>query len=257
MPLQEEGMAILREWKKFTLHQGALYHCHTPARELEEVMQLVVPMAHRVAAMNWCHRDTGHQGQQQILSLLQDQFWWPGMAMQMQRAISGCERCIHHEGTCAKALLQTILVTSPLELLHVDFTGIEMMMEPDQPPHVMNVLVLCDHFTRHIIVHMWLVVWLQKLVCQVPAARVHINLQSTGQAPEWLKEPTLKGNIISKLCELMGIQKVQEHCTVPSPDHMDKWSEPTKCWCRGWLEKLGKDLEGWLAKAFTRVGACL
>ena len=58
----EEGMTILREWKKFTLHQGALYHCHTPARELEEAIQFVVPMAPRVAAMNVCHRDAGHQG---------------------------------------------------------------------------------------------------------------------------------------------------------------------------------------------------
>ena len=90
----EEGMAILREWKKFMLHQGALYYHHSLARELEEVMQFVVPMAHRVAAMNGCHRDAGHQGQQQTLSLLQDQFWWPDMAMQMERAISSCERCI-------------------------------------------------------------------------------------------------------------------------------------------------------------------
>ena len=75
------------------------------------------------------------------------------MAMQMQRAISGCERCIHHEGAHAKALLQTILVTSPLELLHVDFTSIEMVMELDQPPHVVNVLVLCDHFTRHVMAY--------------------------------------------------------------------------------------------------------
>ena len=34
------------------------------------------------------------QGQRQTLSLLQDQFWWPGMAMQMQKVINGCERCI-------------------------------------------------------------------------------------------------------------------------------------------------------------------
>ena len=61
--MMEEGMAILRERKKFTLHQGALYHCHTLARELEEALQLVVPKAHRVVAMNRCHRDMGHQGQ--------------------------------------------------------------------------------------------------------------------------------------------------------------------------------------------------
>ena len=64
--------------------------------------------------------------------------------MQMQRVISSCERCIHHEDVCAKALLQTILVTSPLKLLHVDFTSIETMMELDQPPHVVNILALCD-----------------------------------------------------------------------------------------------------------------
>ena len=81
----EEGMAIIRESKKFMPHQSALYHHHTPARELEEALQFVVPMAHRVAAMNGCHRDVGHQGQQQTLSLLQDWIWWSGMAMQMQR----------------------------------------------------------------------------------------------------------------------------------------------------------------------------
>ena len=55
----EEGMAILREWKKFLLHVGALYHHHTLEGELEEAMQLVVPMAHKVVAMNGCHRDAG------------------------------------------------------------------------------------------------------------------------------------------------------------------------------------------------------
>ena len=42
--VMEEDMAILREWTKFMLHQGALYHCHTLARELEEAMWFVVPM---------------------------------------------------------------------------------------------------------------------------------------------------------------------------------------------------------------------
>ena len=68
--MMEEGMAILRERKKFTLYWGALYHHHTLARELEEALQFVVPMVYRVSAMNRCHRDVGHQGQWQSLSLL-------------------------------------------------------------------------------------------------------------------------------------------------------------------------------------------
>ena len=131
----EEGIAILREWKKFMLYQGALYHQHTPAGELEEVMWFIVPMAQRVVAVNRCHRGARHQGQQQTLSLL---FWWPGMTMQMQKVISDCERCIWLEGARTKASLQTILFTSHLELLHVDFTSIETMMELDQPPHIVN-----------------------------------------------------------------------------------------------------------------------
>ena len=106
----EEGMAILREKKKFILHQGVFYHHHTLAGELEEALWFVVPMAHRVVAMNGCHRDAEHQGLWQTLSLLQDGFCWPGMAMQIQKVISSCERCIQYEGTWVKSPLQAILV---------------------------------------------------------------------------------------------------------------------------------------------------
>ena len=34
----EDGKTILQEWKKLTLYQGALDHCHTPVGELEEVL---------------------------------------------------------------------------------------------------------------------------------------------------------------------------------------------------------------------------
>ena len=54
-------MAILRERKTFMLHQGALYHCHTAAREVEEMMQFIVPTDHTVGAMNGCHKDAGYQ----------------------------------------------------------------------------------------------------------------------------------------------------------------------------------------------------
>ena len=74
----EEGTAILREWKKFMLHQSAFYHSHTLVRELEKAIHFVVPTAHRVVAMNRCHRQVEHQGQRQTMSLLQEKFWLPG-----------------------------------------------------------------------------------------------------------------------------------------------------------------------------------
>ena len=62
-----DGKAILWEQKKLMLYQGALYHGHTPVGELEEVLWFIGPIAHWVAAMNGCHWDAGHQGQQETL----------------------------------------------------------------------------------------------------------------------------------------------------------------------------------------------
>ena len=40
-----------------------------------------------------------------------------------------------------------------LDLLHVDFTSIETMLEPNQSPRVANVLVFQDHFMKHMLAY--------------------------------------------------------------------------------------------------------
>ena len=47
-----------------------------------------------------------------------------------------------------------IIVTTHLELLHAGFTSIETTVELDQPPNVVNLLVFCNHFTKHIMAYM-------------------------------------------------------------------------------------------------------
>ena len=235
----EEGMAILREWKKSMHHQGALYHHHTLDREMEEVMQFVVPMAHRVVAMNGCHRDTGHQGQEQTLSLLQNQFWWPGMAMWMQRVISSCERCIHHEGSHAMALLQTILVIPFLELLYVDFTSIEKKMDLDQPPHEGNVLVFCDHFMRHVMTYVTPdqnAKSVAKLLWQgyIPIFGAPVKLLSDWGA-------NFESNIIRELCKLMGIWKVRTSTYYPKTNGQVEQAHQML------MQIIGKLRKGWKA----------
>ena len=46
--------------------------------------------------------------------------------------------------------MQPIIVTAPLELLHIDFTSIKTTTEFDQPQNVVNILVFCNHFTKHV-----------------------------------------------------------------------------------------------------------
>ena len=238
----EEGKTILREQKKLTLYQGALSHCNMPTGELEEVLQFVVPKAHRVAAMNGCHWDAGHQGQQQTFCLLHDQFWWPGMSAQIQKAISSCEQCIQHEGSHAKAPMWPIIVTTPLELLHVDFTSIKTTMELDQPPNVVNLLVICDHFTKHIMAY----VTLDQTAKTVAKFLWQGCISIFGALAKILSDSgaNFKSNIMKDLCELMDIWKVR---TSPYHDQTNGQVEWTHLMLMHMIEKLSKDRKAdWL-----------
>ena len=75
------------------------------------------------------------------------------MANQMRQFIKACTCCIQYEGGFPKTPLCPIVATAPLDLLHVDFTSIETMLEPNQSPRVANVLVFQDHFTKHMLAY--------------------------------------------------------------------------------------------------------
>ena len=124
-----------------------------PMGEVEEILQFVIPKAHQITALIGCHRDAGHQGCQQTQFLLQDHFWWPGMVDQMQMMLQNGRRCIWHKGAQSKVPLHPIIVTAPLELLHIDYMSIGTMMELNKPPKVVNFLVFQDHFTKHIMAY--------------------------------------------------------------------------------------------------------
>ena len=105
------------------------------------MLLFMVPEAHQTAALNGCHWDAGHQGHDHTLSLLQECFWWPGLAKQMRQIIKACRHCLQYEGSTPKVHLCLIFATASLDLLHVDFTSIETTMELDRSPRVTNVLV--------------------------------------------------------------------------------------------------------------------
>ena len=85
--------------------------------------------------------------------------------------------------------------------------GDEMMMELDQSPNVVNVLVFCDHFTSLVMAYVTpdqTKKTVAKFLWQghISIFRVLAKLQSYQGA-------TIESNNISELCELMGIQKVR------------------------------------------------
>ena len=71
----------------------------------------------------------------------------------MQKSIKNCVHFLQHKGNLPKVPLHQIVATAPLDLLHVDFTSIEMTMELNQPPRVSNVLVFQDYFMKYDMVY--------------------------------------------------------------------------------------------------------
>ena len=176
----EEGQLILQNWQNLTIHQGALYLCSMPKGETKDLLLFVVPKVYHVTTLSGCHRDAGDQGHDHTLPLLWGHFWWLGMANQMQQSIKSCMHCLQHEGNLSKAPLCPIVATAPMDLLHVDFTSIEMTLELNRLPKVANVLVFQDHFIKHIMAYVTPPI---RQLKQSPSSCIRVTSQSLGLQP--------------------------------------------------------------------------
>ena len=107
-------------------------------------MQFVLPSKYRKMAIQGCHDDVGHMGIAQSVNLLQDQFYWLGMAKEMTQHVWKCMRCNCFKKRVERAPLEPILATHPMQIVHIDFLTIES--RKTDKDH--NVLVVTDQFTR-------------------------------------------------------------------------------------------------------------
>ena len=68
----------------------------------------------------------------------------------MLKAVANCGRCIQYEAKGQLPPMQPIICTEPMELVHIDYVGMEVTVVTDKKPVVKNVLVVMDHFTRYV-----------------------------------------------------------------------------------------------------------
>ena len=121
-----EGRSILQNVDKLTLSGGLLYYRYKPNYQIEEMKCFNVPRAHRRTAINGCHHDAFHQGKKRTESLISDRFWWPGVCEDVNRVVRNCRWCQLYGGREEKAPMVLMMVTAPLQLVHLDFTSFKM-----------------------------------------------------------------------------------------------------------------------------------
>ena len=145
----EKRFYIARQ-KEFTIQDNLLYLQATLANSQDTALVFVIPTADQQAAIDGCHHSAGYQGCDHTLSLMKERFWWPGMSQALLKAIANCGRCIQYEAKGQLLPMQPIICTEPMELVHIDYVGMEVTVATDKKPVVKNVLVVVDHFTRYV-----------------------------------------------------------------------------------------------------------
>ena len=200
----EEGHMVWRNHQNFMILQNALYLCSMPKGENEDLLFFMVPKAHQTAALNGCHRDMGHQGHDCTLSLLQECFWWPGIANQIRQSIKACTCYLQYKGGFPKDPLCPIVAIAPPDLLHVDFTNIETILEPNQSPRVANVLVFQDHFTKYVLAYVT-----PKQTAKTIAKFLYPGYISIFRAPARLlsdRGASFTSSVIQEMCEILDVK---------------------------------------------------
>ena len=201
-----EKRFYVAQWKEFVLQDNLLYLQVTPTNSQDTAPVFVVLTGDRHAAIDRCHRSAGHQGRDRTLSLMKERFWWQGMSQALLRVVANCGRCIQYEAKGQLPPMQPIICTEPMELVHINYVGMEVTVATDKKPVVHNILVVIDHFTRYV----------QAFVTKNHTARTtaqvlynnyfsafgfHQRLMSD-QGTEFC------GKVIAAMCSLLGVEKI-------------------------------------------------
>ena len=149
----------------------------------------------------------GHQGRDRTLSLLKERFWWPGMAQRMMMSIRNCPKCRIFEAKPQIPPMEPILCTEPLDLVHIDYVSMEVMVGVTEKPVMKNVLVVEDHFTRFTQAYVT-----NNHTARTMACILYNEFFSVFGFPRQLmsdQASEFTGQVISELCDLLGITKIR------------------------------------------------
>ena len=207
-----------------------------PKGKTENLLLFAVPKAYCVTTLNGCHWDTGHQGCDHTLSLLQECFWWPGMTNQVQKSLRSCMHCSQHESNLSKVPLHPNVSTTPMDLLHTHCTSIEMTTELNRIPKLVNILVFQDQFIKHVMAY----VTPHQTTKTVTKFLYQGYISIFGAPASLLRDcgANLMSNIIGEMCKLLNVKKLWTTPYHPQTNGLVERSHQTIMWMTG---KLGED----------------
>ena len=230
-----EVKSFLRNKKCLKLVKDVLYRksYSDNSTSKKTLWQLVAPKSFRERALLGCHDDVGHQGILRTLSLLRERFYWPGMQEEATQHVLKCSRCLRRKHPPQVAPLQPILVTQPLELVHMDY----LSLEPSKG-NIENVLVITDHFTRYALAYPS-----KTQTAQATARILWDNFICHYGFPEKFisdQGRNFESDLIKELCKIAGVKKIHTTPYHPQGNGQCERFNSTLCNMLGTLSEEGK-----------------
>ena len=135
--------ALVRRWDRIKEKDGVLY-VKTQDPVKGERHQLLLPVSLQPTILEALHSQAGHQGRERALALIMQRFYWPGVATDVEKWCSRCERCMVAKAPVPKIRppMGSLLARHPLEVLAIDFTMLEKATDGRE-----MVLVMTDVFS--------------------------------------------------------------------------------------------------------------
>ena len=120
--------------------------------------------------------------------------------------------------------MQLIICTEPMELVHIDYVGMEVTVATDKKPIVKNVLLVVDHFTRYVQAFV-----MKNHMARTTAWVLYNNYFSIFGFPQHLmldQGTKFCEKVIAAMCSLLGIEKVRTTPVPPSDQRVSRKSSP-------------------------------
>ena len=242
---------LLKVRKKLVLKEGVLYRRVRieENRRKDYLYQVVVPPSMMSTALKGCHDQVGHQGKDRTLSLIRERFFWPRMYKDVESYVGHCKKCLLRKAKPHVAPLQPILVSRPLDLVHMDFLSIE-----PSKGNIENVLVITDHFTRYALA------FPSKTQTAKATAKllwdnfiVHYGFPASFISDQGRN---FESELITELCAIAGVDKVHTTPYHPMTNGMCERFNSTLCNMLGTLDETCKqDWKSYLG-AMTHAYNC-
>ena len=128
------------------------------------------------------------------------------MSRALVMAISNYGQCKKFEAKPQILGMQPIICTEPMELVHVDYIGMEVTVSTQEKPVVKNVLVVIDHFTQYVQAYVT-----RNQMARTTAWVLYNEYFSMFRFPQKLMSDQGTGftsKVIAAMCSLLGIEKI-------------------------------------------------